>query len=220
MTDSYHLDLTAYSLEQLGNDLQSRELIPSRKPLLEGLEEKLSQLNKAGITNLQELLDQLKTKARLVAFAKEVGLDPDYLNLLRREVSSYLPNPVSLEKFTEIKERDLQQLRNAGIKNSRQLYDRIKSDGNIENLSEQVEVPGRVIAKLFRLSDLVRAYGVGPVFARLLYDTGIQSISELKTFTPEGVIQLYEEQTGKKADFSVSDISFSLNLARILQPEE
>jgi len=62
----------------------------------------------------------------------------------------------------------------------------------------------------------VRAYGIGPAFARILYDTGIHSISEFRSFTPQQVIDLYEKKTGKKADFSSSDIKFSLDLVQVL----
>ncbi|RLC99602.1 MAG: hypothetical protein DRI65_17070, partial [Chloroflexota bacterium] len=60
------------------------------------------------------------------------------------------------------------------------------------------------------------AYGVGPAFARILYDTGIHSISEFRSYSPRQVIDLYENKTGKKADFSTSDIKFSLALVQVL----
>jgi nucleotidyltransferase/DNA polymerase involved in DNA repair len=69
------------------------------------------------------------------------------------------------------------------------------------------------------LSDLVRTYGVGPAFARILYDTGIHSISEFRSYSPHQVIDLYEKEAGKKADFSTDDIKFSLDLVQILDIE-
>ncbi|MCK5076496.1 MAG: hypothetical protein KAR38_08975, partial [Calditrichia bacterium] len=66
------------------------------------------------------------------------------------------------------------------------------------------------------LSDLSRAYGVGPVFARILYDVGIHSIKQLISHSPEELVNIYEEKSGKKADFSADDIRFSIDLAKEL----
>jgi hypothetical protein len=54
------------------------------------------------------------------------------------------------------------------------------------------------------------------VFTRLIYDVGIKSTKELVEITAEEFIRIYEEHEGKKADFGVSDIEFSLVIAREL----
>jgi nucleotidyltransferase/DNA polymerase involved in DNA repair len=64
---------------------------------------------------------------------------------------------------------------------------------------------------------LGRAYGVGPVFARMIYDVGVKSIKEFIEYTAEDLIRIYEEKKQKKADFGVNEIQFSLELAKELE---
>ena len=59
-------------------------------------------------------------------------------------------------------------------------------------------------------SDLARLYGVGPVFA------GIDSVESFVKHSASQFIEIYENRTNKKADFSESDISFSIDLAKEL----
>jgi hypothetical protein len=72
------------------------------------------------------------------------------------------------------------------------------------------------LTELVCLSDLARAYGVGPVFARLIYDVGVKTIQEFVAVTAEEFIRIYEEKEQKKADFGVNEIQFSLELAKEL----
>ena len=71
--------------------------------------------------------------------------------------------------------------------------------------------------EVVHLSDLARLYGVGPVFARLLYDTGIRSVETFLEYSPQEIVRIYEEKNQKKADFSESDIQFAHELARELE---
>jgi hypothetical protein len=45
----------------------------------------------------------LKTPNKAKKFAAQSGLPEDYVLILRREVYSYLPKPVNLDKFPGIK---------------------------------------------------------------------------------------------------------------------
>ena len=216
MAASYHIDTSKYSLQEMKKDLQSRDLIPSRLPLKEGLESNFEILERAGIQTLGELLTALKDKKRIGDFSSASGISEKYLTLLRREANSYLPNPVPLNKFSGFDEKDIIKLTAAGIKNSRHLFDTVKGKLDLGSLAHEFGVSQEFLSELAGLSDLVRAYGVGPAFARILYDTGIHSISEFRSYTPQQVIDLYEKKTGKKADFSTSDIKFSLDLVQVL----
>ena len=81
MGDQYHIDIEQYGLQRFKNNLKSRDLIPSRVTLKDGLDENFRVLELNGITNLKELIDTLKTKSKLERFAEETGLSVEYLTL-------------------------------------------------------------------------------------------------------------------------------------------
>ncbi len=216
MPASYHIDTSEYSIQEMKEDLLSRDLIPSRLPLKEGLVSSFQILEGEGIQTLGDLITALKNKKMIGEFSSASGISEKYLTLLRREANSYLPNPVPLDKFSRFEEKDINKLAAAGVKNSRHLFIIVKANTGSGSLPAKFGVSQEFLSELAGLSDLVRAYGVGPAFARILYDTGIHSISEFRSYTPRQVIDLYEKKTGKKADFSTSDIKFSLDLVQVL----
>ena len=216
MNAHYHIDSRKYTLQQLKMNLLSRELIPSRKVLKEDIERRFKILEKMGILNLQDLINALKNKKKMDIFSSSSGISVDYLTLLRREANSYFPNPVPLNKFPGVSPQDLTRLKEKGIKNSRHLFEQAGSDKDRKELAKKSGVSLEHLAELAGLSDLVRAYGVGPVFARILYDTGIHSIRRLIGYSPEEIIHLYEEKFNQKADFSLRDMQFCLEIARAL----
>jgi hypothetical protein len=216
MKDQYHIDLEKYSLNKFKNDLKSRDMIPSRVSLKDELDERFGILETNGITNVKELIAVLKTKQKIENFSKETGLTVEYLTLLKREAKSYLPNPIRLDKFPGIPSEYLDILESVGVSNSRHLFNKAKDKKDREQLSQTTEIPIGILNELVCLSDLVRAYGVGPVFARMFYDVGIKTIKELIGFKAEDVIRIYEEKTQKKADFGINEIQFSLELAKEL----
>ena len=214
MADSYYIDTSKYSLKKMKKDLLGRDLILSRQPLKDGLEINFQILEREGIHSLSELITALKNKPRIGEFSSRSGISEEYLILLCREANSYLPNPVPLNKFSGIESRDIEKLAAAGIKNSRHLFE--KTEPELDKLPDEIGISPNTLSELVGLADLVRAYGVGPSFARILYDTGIHSINEFRGYSPRQVIELYEKETGKKTDFSSSDIKFSLDLVHAL----
>ena len=216
MNDQYHIDVEKYSLEKFKNNLKSRDLIPSRVSLKDDLDERFEILEINGISNIKELIEALKTKPKIESFSKQTGLSTEYLTLLRREAKSYLPNPIRLDKFSGIPAEYVTNLEIAGITNSRQLFNEAKSKEQRKQLSQITECPIDILTELVCLSDLSRAYGVGPVFARMIYDVGIETIEAFTELTANDFIRIYEEKTRKKADFGAHEIQFSLELAKEL----
>ena len=216
MSNQYQIDLKKYSLQKYKKSLQSRDMIPSRKSLKDELDARFRILKERGIKNLKELIDALKTKQKIEQFSKETGLSIQYLTLLNREARSYLSKPIRLDKFSGIQTKYLDRLDDVGIRNTRQLFVEAQDKRKREQLAKEIEIPLDLLNELVGLSDLSRAYGVGPVFARMIFDMGIRSIREFVECTAEDFIRIYEEQTQKKADFGVGEIQFSLELARDL----
>jgi hypothetical protein len=217
MRDQYHIDPEKFNLDQFKESLRSREMIPSRVSLKEDLDERFQILEDCGITNHQELMDALKAKPKIEQFSEESGLSVEYLTLLNREAKSYLPNPSRLDKFPGVDSTVVERLEAEGITNSRHLFIAAKDPTERERLSNIAGISIEDLTELVGLSDLSRAYGVGPVFARLIYDVGITSMQEFVECSAEDFIRIYEEKTQKKADFSVAEIQFSLELARKLE---
>jgi hypothetical protein len=216
MSQRYQIDLARYSLQRFKRSLQARELIPSRVSLKDDLEGRFTILEAHGIANLQELVDRLKTKQKIERFSQETGLSIPYLTLLSREARSYLAKPIRLDKFSGIPAEYLERLAGEGIRNTKQLFLEAQDEGARERLATASGIPQDALDELVGLSDLSRIYGVGPVFARMIYDAGIRSVRAFVGYTAEDFIRIYEERTQKKADFGVGEIQFSLELAQEL----
>jgi hypothetical protein len=184
--------------------------------LKEELDERFYILENNGITNMKELIVRLKTRPGIELFSKETGISVEYLTLLNREAKSYLPNPIRLDKFPGLPASYVDRLESEGISNSRHLFNEAKGKNEREKLSEKTEIPIEIMDELVCLSDLARAYGVGPVFARIIFDVGIKTINEFIQHTAEEIIRIYEEKEGRKADFGISEIQFSLDLTKYL----
>ncbi|MCP4600728.1 MAG: DUF4332 domain-containing protein [Proteobacteria bacterium] len=216
MSGNYHIDATKVSLKKLERSLKSRDLIPSRVILKDKLKFRFELIAKAGVRNLDELLGVLKSSATIEAFAKKTGIDVEYLKLLAREARSYFPNPVKLSGFPEVDQKVVSKLDKLGLKNSKHLFDRTRSASDLKRICKETGISKKDLLDLVHLSDLSRLYGVGPVFAKLLYSTGIDSVESFFSYNPKEIVKLYEEKNKKKADFSESDIKFTLEIAREL----
>jgi hypothetical protein len=192
-------------------------MIPSRVILKDEIEDRFALLEQNGISNLKALLGALSTKSKIEIFSKTTGLSTDYLTILKREVNSLLPNPARLRDLPGIDDGGVAALEHAGIRNTKQLFQSAVAVADIEELSRSTGISIDVLHELLSLSDLVRLYGVGPAFARMIYDVGITSVKDFVKCSAEDFIEIYEKETNKKADFSASDISFTLEMAKELE---
>jgi hypothetical protein len=217
MSESYHLDLSRITLDQYSQTLRDAQLIPSRRFLQEDVERRFAKLREAGIGTLEELLAAVKTKARLAELAERTGLDQSYLTVLRREVGSLLPNPRSLRDFPGVDAGMVEQLAQRGLKNTKQLFDRARSRKGRAKLAAECGIDAGGLLELLKLSDLSRIYGVGPVFARLLYDAGIDSAEAIAASASsrlfERLAAAYLEAGNPRVDFTERDIAFCIQMA-------
>jgi len=213
----YHLDPKKYSLEKFRISLESREMIPSRHMLKNNLKQYFDILRSSGIKNISELLAVLGSKPKIAAFAEKTGITVEYLTILRREANSYFPTHVKLSRFIGVDKALVLKLEEQGITSTKKLFDLA---ANREQLSAFLKVSGLLpedLSELISLSDLSRLYGVGPAFAGMLYEAGIDSVMTLMKFTGEEIRTMYEEKTKRTADFTSRDINFTLEIAKELE---
>ena len=214
--DRYHADLSKISLDDFADSLRTRKMIPSRLALKDDLEHRFTLLKARGLKSMADVLSALKAKVSLALIASETGLSLEYLNLLRREINSYLPSPVVLSKIPGVDSQLVGALAAVGITNSRHLFRSAATRATRTELAASLGEPSERLDELICLSDLSRLYGVGPVFARLLYDAGFHTVETLRSKTAEDLVALYEERTGKPADFGAHEVQVTLEMASVL----
>jgi hypothetical protein len=220
MNDDYHIDLEKYSLDKFKKDLSESELIPSRKILKEAIDKRFAVLRGNDIHNLQELTNVLKNPKKAREFALKSGLPEEYLLILRREVNSYSPNPVNLDKFPGINEETINKLKTAGIKNTAHLFKRIKTPDDRENLREEIDVSPSEILELAKLTDLVRIKWVGPIFARIFLESGTDNALKVSQAdeTPfyKKLVAINKEKGYTKGNFVENDVKLCIKVAGML----
>ncbi|MBC8375863.1 MAG: DUF4332 domain-containing protein [FCB group bacterium] len=217
MVAQYYIDPKKYSLEKFRISLESRELIPSRQILKNNLKQYFDILASSGIKNISELLAVLGSKPKIAEFAEKTGLSVEYLTILRREANSYFPTHVKLSRFIGVDKALVLKLEEQGITSTKKLFDLAS---NREQLSAFLKISGLLredLSQLISLSDLSRLYGVGPAFAGILYEAGMDSVVTLMKYTGEEIRLMYEEKTQRTADFTSRDIDFTLEIARELE---
>ncbi len=220
MADQYGIDLEAFSLARFRDSLERGEVLPGRQVLKEEIPERFAVLESMGIDNLKALIDALKAKRRVETFSQASGLPMDYLVILRREANSYVPKPVGLGSFPGIDPGNVENLAALSIKHSKHLFERGRTKGDRVELSRLAKVPGDDLLELVKLSDLARVSGVGPVFARLLFEAEASTVEELAACTPEALserlVAIVLEMGYTEAMVPLKDVKHCINAARSL----
>jgi hypothetical protein len=220
VTEDYHLNLEQFTLASLQHILETEDMLPSRQILKEHISERFAILQSMGIHHVQGLIDALSTKKKLERFAQESGLPEDYLTILGRQARSYIPSPVYFKDIPRLAPDHVERLVSFGIKTTRHLFDCARTRAAREALSSQTGIPYPVLLELVRMADITRAGWVGPVFARMIYETGTDSLEALAQQSAETLFAqlraINADQQFTKASFSLKDVTACIETAKKL----
>ncbi len=175
MARSYHLDPYGIPLSRVSEEISRRALSPKRKILADNLEERFARLGDLGISSLGDLIDACKTKTKMSELARHTGFPEDYLVVLRREAMGYLPKPVDLGRVPDVPPEVVDRLRAAGLGDSKRLWEYVGSGGE----AQKARIDHRQLSDLRDMADLCRIPGVGPVFARMIFEAGYRNTTDL-----------------------------------------
>jgi hypothetical protein len=179
MEDNYYIDLKTIPLTAYAKELEHADLLPSRRILQEAIRPRFACLSKHGLQNLDDLLLALKTPDKLKAFARKTGLPEEYLVILKREVGSRRPKPVPLADFPGIAPETVKKLAGLGLRDTHQLFGCVRTAKDRQALSKKTGLPAPKILELTKLTDVSRIRWVGANFARLLVDSGEDTVEKV-----------------------------------------
>lgn len=214
----YYIDLKSIGLADFFARIKSEYLLPSQRILKENPDEMLDCLHRHGFHNLYDLQQALKTNNRLQTFARESGLPENYLVILRREINSFHPKANLLDDFSGIESEAIQKLKCIGIKNTMQLFDRVITAGDRKQLVEETGIKTDTVQSLTSLTDLSRIKWVGAAFARLLLESGFDSVEKVADADAgelfDELIETNKDRRYYKGKFGENDIALLVKVAR------
>jgi nucleotidyltransferase/DNA polymerase involved in DNA repair len=135
-------------------------------------------------------------------------------------VNSYIPKPFNLKDIPEVNPETIEKLAAIGIKNTKHLFEQARSKSKRAELAGLADVPGDDLLELVKLSDLARIGGVGPVFARLLYEMGVDKIETFRQHPLDELLErlhaINDEKQYTKIMPALKDIRYCLETAKEL----
>jgi len=200
----YNLDLEKLSLRTYMSILKSQNLLPSRIILLQNIDENFAFFERKEIQYVSQLRKSLSTAKRIVSFAEESGISEEYLTILKREMNSLDQKPVLISSFPDIDLALVSRLEEVGVKNSKDYWE--------QNQSESEE--------LLCLCDLVRINGVGPIAAKVFYEAGYHSVSDVAEADAAVMLEktsaVNESRQYYKMKLGLKDMQFCIDFASLL----
>jgi len=219
----YYIDLEKITIDDYKAKLESAYLPPSRLILKEKLDERFGYFKNFGIKNVKELIQLLKKKDKFAELSKVDCLTGDYLTILLRELNSMLPKPNKIADFTGIATETVEKLEKIGIKNTEKLYNRVITKTDRQELTDFTGISNKDILELSKLTDLSRIKWVGVTFARMLYDSGIDTVEKASKTDPVDlharINELNKEKNIYKGQIGLNDIKIFVKAAKELPLE-
>jgi len=215
---SYYPNLEKIELQSYKQKLATAWLPPSRQMLKERLDERFEQFDRTGIKNVKELIKALKNQQMAAQLSKEACLQGNYLTILLRELNSLCPKPNKLCDFTAVATEATTRLADIGIKNTANLYERVKTKTRRIALASETGLSLQVIEQLTRLSDLSRIKWAGATFAGMLYELGLESPVSVAESDPgelhEKINQINRKKGLYKGQIGLNDIRIIVEAAK------
>ena len=198
-------DLAKLSLTAYRELLRHQNLLPSRRMLLEGLEEKFARLQALEIHTVAALLRALSTFAKVESTAAAAGIPVNYLKVLKREAGALLPKPIPLRDFPGLPPEQLAALETEGIQTSKAYCEAGRKPGG----------------ELYSLCNLARINGVGANAAKLLFDAGYRSPADVAAATAEAMLaQIAADNAAHRyyqGTLGLKDVQFCIDMATLLE---
>jgi len=204
---SYAPNLSRLTIEDYKGHLKSIDLLPSRRMLLDSIDENFSAVIGCGISDVHALMKEISTPAKITAFSKRTCINFDYLKILKREIGSLMPKNVPLIEFDIVSPEAAQSLKSAGFYNSKNFFEAYPDI--TKPICERIDCE-----KLYQLCDLVRINGIGPLAAKLFLEAGYKSAEDIASANADDMVKKINDINTKKhyydGQLGVKDMTFCI----------
>jgi hypothetical protein len=198
---NYHADDSKISISDLRLRIEGTDLIPSREELKNGLGKNLAALKSQGLHSLKDLRRGLKKPSQLQELSKSTGIAASYLNLLRREIEGYFPQPVKLVDFKWLTKGEVASLNKADVTNSQNLFEKSRTKGDLATLMRATQLDSSALNFVIQACDLMRIQWVSPGFARMLIAAGYKSARKVAAADPKNLDDALQKANAKHEYF-------------------
>ncbi len=188
----YEIELQNISIPEYKEMLKKQNLMAGRRILKEDIDNRFGMFFKYGINNVAKLYERIRDPQKMEEFSAETGLSPDYLLLLKKEVSSVIQKPVLIADFPYISPDTFKKLGEYCIQTSKDFFELSNGGRDVRAVCDKTGIPGEDAAELCCLCELIRINGVGPVFSRVLFEAGYKSAGEIAAATAD---EIYDRAT-------------------------
>lgn len=201
---SYGINLTSLKIDEYKQLLKKQNLLPSRRLLWDGIDEKFAIFAKIGIKNVKELLKLVSDKKATEKLVSGT-LTSEYLTILKRELGTLVQKPILLSAFPDVDKALVGSLIAKGIKTTKDYYETANHENN---------------DYLYALSDLVRINGVGPLAAMIFVECGYPSVASIARADALVLLKQVNIVNGRKqyykGNLGEKDMHFCIDYAQLL----
>lgn len=211
---NYSFDLSRLTVMDYKEYLKSIDLLPSRRVLLDAIDERFSAIKKSGILDIGIFMQSVSTPKKLLDVSQKTLVSEDYLKILKREIGGLLPKSLALSEFDMLTPESAEKLKAVGLRNSRDFFEAYPNiDTAIINKQEG--------ERLFHLCGLVRINGIGALAAKMFLEAGYATVADVASADPETMAQKVNALNDEKHYYAgqklgIKDMTFCIIHARLL----
>ena len=219
----YRIDLSAITIDSYQEMLATRHLIPSQGILKEDIERRFLWFRENGISNVSELVKLLSDADTASEMIDSGHFSTDYIKVLLRHIKGMIGKPRKLSDFRWIAGTTIDKLQSAGIKNTAQLYEGVKSHESIRAFADQLSLDEAELTVLVKQTDLTRIQWVNHTFARVLYEAGYDTVQKVQAGDYEAmytqVTELNRARELYKGNIGLNDMKVLVEVSSVVKPE-
>lgn len=204
----YGVDFSKITMEEFYEYVKEKNLMKSHAILKEDLNYYTSFFLQQGFCTMNDLYQEIKTKSKVIKFAKKYDVNENYVVILRRHLMSFEVKPRSVDDFRLMDPLDRYILDSENITNTKELF---QHPNTIQRLRNQ-----EYINSMLELTTL--RYISAP-FAEALFRSGYKNIFEISNANPEEMtkkINTIGKELGLfKSVFGLKDASHVVDDAKL-----